>query len=103
MDKVYVLDFGSQYTQLIARKVRELGVFSEILPYNVPISRLREKDPAAVLLSGGPQSVYGKDAPQISKKIFDLGVPVLGICYGLQLMSHILGGNVVPSKRREYG
>ncbi len=103
MDKVYVLDFGSQYTQLIARKVRELGVFSEILPYNIPISRLREKDPAAVMLSGGPQSVYGKNAPQISKKIFDLGVPVLGICYGLQLMSHILGGNVVPSKRREYG
>jgi len=103
MDKVYILDFGSQYTQLIARKVRELGIYSEILPFKTPLSRLEEKKPGAIILSGGPQSVYGKEAHHISKKIFDLGIPVLGICYGLQLMSYLLGGNVVPSKKREYG
>jgi len=103
MDKVYILDFGSQYTQLIARKVRELGIYSEILPFKTPLSRLEEKTPGAIILSGGPQSVYGKEAHHISKKIFDLGIPVLGICYGLQLMSYLLGGNVVPSKKREYG
>jgi GMP synthase (glutamine-hydrolysing) len=103
MTKVFVLDFGSQYTQLIARKTRELGVFSEILPFNTPPSRIEEEAPGAIVLSGGPQSVYEKDAPLPSPEIFKMGVPILGICYGLQLMAHLLGGKVIPSKRREYG
>lgn len=103
MEKVGVLDFGSQYTQLIARKVRELGVYSEIFPYNVSVSRLRKERPAALILSGGPQSVYVPDAPTVSREFFHLGIPVLGICYGLQLMAHVLGGVVKPSRKREYG
>jgi GMP synthase (glutamine-hydrolysing) len=103
MNKVLVLDFGSQYTQLIARKIRELGVYSEIRPFNTPVSRLKKERPQALVLSGGPQSVYEKDAPLPSQEIFELGIPVLGICYGLQLMAHLLGGDVKPSSKREYG
>lgn len=103
MNKVAVLDFGSQYTQLIARKIRELGVFSEIYPFRISLSRLKRERPAVIVLSGGPQSVYGKNAPQISGEIFQMGIPVLGICYGLQLMASLLGGKVVPSQKREYG
>lgn len=103
MDKVYILDFGSQYTQLIARKIRELGVYSEIFPYNMAISRLKKEKPAAIVLSGGPQSVYDEGAPLPSPKLFELGIPILGICYGLQLMSYLLGGKVEPSLKREYG
>jgi GMP synthase (glutamine-hydrolysing) len=103
VNKVLVLDFGSQYTQLIARKVRELGVYSEIFPYDVPLSRIKEESPQALILSGGPRSVYEKGAPLASAAIFRLGLPVLGICYGLQLMAHLLGGKVVPSSHREYG
>jgi len=103
MPKVVVLDFGSQYTQLIARKLRELGVFSEIFPFDIPLSRLKKEAPSALILSGGPQSVYEKGAPLISEEIFKLGIPVLGICYGLQLMAHLLGGKVLSSKKREYG
>ena len=103
MHKVLILDFGSQYTQLIARKIRELGIYSEILPFSTPLHKLREEGPSALVLSGGPQSVYEKSAPHPPKGIFDLGVPVLGICYGVQLMAYILGGEVVPSKEREYG
>jgi GMP synthase (glutamine-hydrolysing) len=103
MQKVLILDFGSQYTQLIARKVRELGVYSEIVPFDKPIAALRAAKPAALILSGGPRSVYEKGAPLAPKAIFELGVPVLGICYGLQLTAHLLGGRVVPSGKREYG
>jgi len=103
VNKVLVLDFGSQYTQLIARKVRELGVYSEIFPFDTPISRLKKENPQAFILSGGPRSVYEKGAPHASDGIFHLGVPVLGICYGVQLMAHLLGGKVVPSSHREYG
>ncbi|HEX2694464.1 MAG TPA: glutamine-hydrolyzing GMP synthase, partial [Acidobacteriota bacterium] len=103
MQKVLILDFGSQYTQLIARKVRELGVFSEIVPFDTPIAGIRAAKPGAIILSGGPRSVYEKGAPLAPKAIFDLGVPVLGICYGLQLTAHLLGGRVVPSGKREYG
>ena len=103
MHKVLILDFGSQYTQLIARKIRELGVYSEILPFSTPLGKIREEGPSALVLSGGPQSVYGRNAPHPPKGIFDLGVPILGICYGVQLMAHFLGGEVVPSKDREYG
>lgn len=103
MNKVLVLDFGSQYTQLIARKLRELGVFSEIAPYNYPLSKIKSERPGAIILSGGPQSVYEEASPHISPEVFHLGIPVLGICYGLQLMAYILGGKVSPSQKREYG
>jgi len=103
MKKVLVLDFGSQYTQLIARKVRELGVFSEIYPFDVPLELIRGQELGAIILSGGPKSVYEKGAPLISADIFKMNVPVLGICYGLQLMAFLLHGKVVPSKKREYG
>jgi len=103
MDKVAVLDFGSQYTQLIARKIRELGVFSEIFPFNVSLSTLKREKPSALILSGGPQSVYEEGAPIPSREIFKMGIPVLGVCYGLQLMAHLLGGEVLPAQKREYG
>ncbi len=103
MDKVYILDFGSQLTQLIARKVRELGVYSEIFSYRIPLSRIVRDRPSALVLSGGPQSVYDAGAPLAPQEIFSLGIPVLGICYGLQLMAFRLGGKVVSSPKREYG
>jgi len=103
MDKVYILDFGSQLTQLIARKVRELGVYSEIFSFQRPISQLKKENPAALILSGGPQSVYDEGAPLPSPEILELGIPVLGICYGLQLMAYLLGGKVSSSDKREYG
>ncbi len=103
MKKVLVLDFGSQYTQLIARKIRELGIYSEILPFNVPLSRIKREKPEAIILSGGPQSVYGAESPLISKEIFERGIPILGICYGLQLMAYLLGGRVTSSQKKEYG
>lgn len=103
MDKVIILDFGSQYTQLIARKIRELGVYSEIFPFDLSLSRIKQENPAAIVLSGGPQSVYQKRAPFLSSQIFKMGLPILGICYGLQLMTHLLGGKVHPSQKREYG
>jgi GMP synthase (glutamine-hydrolysing) len=103
MQKVLILDFGSQYTQLIARKIRELGVYSEIVPYTTPLESIRAEAPAALVLSGGPQSVYEKGAPRPDPGIFGLDVPILGICYGVQLMAYHLDGEVVPSKKREYG
>lgn len=102
-EKILVLDFGSQYTQLIARRVRELGVYSEIMPFNVPLEKIREFKPSGIILSGGPSSVYDKGAPLPDKGIFALDVPVLGICYGMQLMAHMLGGKVAQSLKREYG
>ncbi len=100
--KAIILDFGGQYTQLIARKIREVGVFSEILPYNVPIDKIVSLDPIALVLSGGARSVYDKDAPTVSQEIFKLNIPILGICYGMQLIVHLLGGEVKEG-RREYG
>ncbi len=100
---ILILDFGSQYTQLIARRVREQAVYSEIHPFNLAIERIRSMKPAGIILSGGPSSVYDADAPRISPEIFELGVPILGICYGVQLASLLLGGKVVPSNHREYG
>jgi GMP synthase (glutamine-hydrolysing) len=103
MDKVLILDFGSQYTQLIARKVRELGVYSEIFLFKASVARIKKERPSAIILSGGPQSVYDKEAPLPSQEIFQMSIPILGICYGLQLMAYLLGGRVVPSPKREYG
>jgi GMP synthase (glutamine-hydrolysing) len=98
-----VLDFGSQVTQLIARRVRELGVFAEILPYHTPAAQLAARDPRAIILSGGPSSLYDEGAPQLDPAVLQLGVPVLGICYGLYLLVAMLGGEVIAAKEREYG
>src|SRR5437660_9767656 len=98
-----ILDFGSQYAQLIARRVREKGVYSELVRPDVSIADLQKMNPKGLILSGGPSSVYEADAPRCDPKIFDLGVPVLGICYGMQLGAQILGGQVKPAKAREYG
>jgi GMP synthase (glutamine-hydrolysing) len=102
-DTVAVLDFGSQFAQLIARRVRELNVYSELLPHDTPMAELERRDVKAVILSGGPSSVYDPDAPRADPALWSGRLPVLGICYGLQLMAHELGGEVVPSQKREYG
>jgi len=101
--KIAVLDFGSQYTQVIARRIRECSVYSEIMPFNTKASVLKKQGVCGVILSGGPASVLAKGSPRPDPKIFDLGVPVLGICYGLQLMGKMLGGQIVSGKQREYG
>ena len=100
---IVVLDFGSQYSQLIARRIRELNVFSAVLPCNVSLDEIRSYSPVGIILSGGPSSVYDKDAPVTDPGIFDLGLPVLGICYGLQYMVFALGGKVRPADKHEYG
>ena len=100
---IVVLDFGSQYSQLIARRIRELNVFSAVLPCNGSLDEIRSYSPVGIILSGGPSSVYDKDAPVTDPGIFDLGLPVLGICYGLQYMVFALGGKVRPADKHEYG
>ncbi len=102
-EKIIILDFGSQYTQLIARKVREAGVYAEIYPFNIDKGKIQELAPKGIILSGGPSSVYAEDAPIPNFDVFSLGIPVLGICYGLQLMAYQLGGKVDKAARREYG
>jgi GMP synthase (glutamine-hydrolysing) len=101
--KIIILDFGSQYTQVIARRIRQLNVFSEIVRHDTPASILKSLRPAGIILSGGPASVYAKGAPQADKRLFDAGIPILGVCYGMQLFGKWLGGEVAPSARREYG
>jgi len=100
---VLVVDFGAQYAQLIARRVREASVYSELVPNSITAAEVRERDPLAIVLSGGPSSVYADDAPAFDAEIFELGVPVLGICYGFQTMATALGGEVARTGRREYG
>jgi len=100
---ILILDFGSQYTQLIARRIREKHVYCEIHPYNTPIAKLHKMPIKGIILSGGPSSVYEYGAPACENEMFELNVPVLGICYGMQLMANLLGGQVKPSKEREYG
>ena len=102
-EKILVLDFGSQYTQLIARRLRELGVYCEILPCTASAAQIRAFGPRGVVLSGGPASVLAEGSPRADRVVFELGVPVLGICYGLQLLAHELGGKVERSDHREYG
>ncbi|HEY5995881.1 MAG TPA: glutamine-hydrolyzing GMP synthase, partial [Candidatus Deferrimicrobiaceae bacterium] len=101
--KILILDFGSQYTMLIARRVRELKVYSEIHPCTVGVDFIKAFSPSGIILSGGPASVYEEGAPTISKEVFSLGIPVLGICYGMQLITHLMGGKVARADSREYG
>ncbi|MBQ6865426.1 MAG: glutamine-hydrolyzing GMP synthase, partial [Clostridia bacterium] len=102
-ETILILDFGGQYKQLIARRVRECQVYSEILPHTTPIEELRARAPKGIILTGGPNSVYDPASPTCSPELFSLGVPVLGICYGAQLMAHLLGGQVAPADTSEYG
>ncbi len=102
-DLILVLDFGSQYTQLIARRIRENKVFSKIVPYNIDPENIRKLNPKGLILSGGPLSVYDKGAPEPNPEIFKMGLPVLGVCYGMQVISHMFGGKVQKSKEREFG
>jgi GMP synthase (glutamine-hydrolysing) len=103
MNKIVILDFGSQYTQVIARRIRECEVYSEILPHTTKAASIKSPELKGIILSGGPASVYSSKAPHPDPKIFDLGVPILGICYGMQLMAFHLGGKVAPGGKREYG
>ena len=100
---IVILDFGSQYTQLIARRIRELNVFSVVLPCTAPLAEIQKHEPLGIILSGGPSSVYDVDAPAADPELLELGIPVLGICYGLQFIVHHLGGRVRPAPKREYG
>jgi GMP synthase (glutamine-hydrolysing) len=102
-DKILILDFGSQYTQLIARRVRECRIYSEIHPYDIPMDRVKSLSPKGIIFSGGPASVYEKNAPLCDPAILRMGIPVLGICYGMQLIAQLLGGEVIHSEKREYG
>lgn len=102
-EKIIVLDFGGQYNQLIARRVRECNVYCEVHPYNLSLDKIREMNPKGIIFTGGPNSVYGEDSPVCSKEIFELGVPVLGICYGCHLMAYLLGGEVSTAPVSEYG
>src|SRR5262245_17639708 len=102
-DLVLILDFGSQTTQLIARRIRESKVYCEIQPCTADFEELRAKNPRAIIWSGGPASVYEDGAPEIDVRVFELGVPILGICYGMQLIAHLLGGKVERSQKREFG
>ena len=100
---VLILDFGGQYNQLIARRVRECNVYSEVVPFDISLEKIKEKNPKGIIFTGGPASVYGEDAPKCEAAIFSLGIPILGICYGMQLMTQTLGGNVARPDKREYG
>ena len=100
---ILILDFGGQYNQLIARRVRECNVYSEVVPCNITIEKILEKNPKGIIFTGGPASVYGEESPKCDKKVFELGIPVLGICYGMQLMTYTLGGHVAQANKREYG
>ena len=100
---VLVLDFGGQYNQLIARRVRECNVYCEVHPYNLSIDKIKEMNPKGIIFTGGPNSVYGEESPLCDKAVFEMGIPVLGICYGSQLMSHLLGGKVSTAPVSEYG
>lgn len=100
---ILIIDFYGQYNQLIARRIRECNVYSEIVPFSTSIEKIKEKNPKGIIFTGGPASVYAENAPKCAKEIFKLGIPVLGICYGMQLMTHMLGGEVEQADKREYG
>ena len=102
-ENIIVLDFGGQYNQLIARRVRECNVYCEVHPYSMPLDKIKEMNPKGIILTGGPNSVYDETSPRCTKELFELGIPVLGICYGSQLMSYVLGGEVATAPVSEYG
>lgn len=102
-EQILILDFGGQYNQLIARRVRECNVYSEIVPFNISIDKIKERAPKGIIFTGGPASVYAENAPKCDEKIFELGIPILGICYGMQLMTKVFGGKVQKAEKREYG
>ena len=102
-DKIIVLDFGSQYNQLITRRLRDFGVYSELLSHKITADEIKKINPKGIIFSGGPNSVYDKDAFKVDPEIFKLGIPILGICYGMQLMSYDLGGKVEKADNSEYG
>ncbi|HRV07146.1 MAG TPA: glutamine-hydrolyzing GMP synthase, partial [Acidobacteriota bacterium] len=102
-ESILILDFGSQYTQLIARRIREAGVYSEIVPFNVPYEEVVRRHPVGIVLSGGPSSVFAEGAPRADSRVLEFSGPILGICYGMQWMIQTLGGDVRPSSQREYG
>jgi len=102
-ETILILDFGSQFTQLIARRIREQNVYCEIHPHTLPLEKIREINPKGLVFSGGPMSVYDEGAPRITGEYFELGIPILGICYGLQLIAKNFGGSVEPADKREYG
>ena len=100
---IAILDYGSQFSQLIARRVREANVYCELFPWDAPLEKVMAMQPAGFILSGGPNSVYDAGAPALPGYVLESGVPVLGVCYGMQLLAHALGGHVAPSSHREYG
>src|SRR5690606_19593043 len=100
---IIILDFGSQYNQLIARRIREFGVYAEILPFNASVKEILSKRPKGIILSGGPSSVFAEDAALVDKVLYEQGIPVLGICYGMQLTAHLLDGKVKKGEKGEYG
>ena len=100
---IIILDFGSQYTQLIARRIREMNIFSEILPFNAPVEEIKKHNPKGIIFSGGPASVYETNAPKPDERVYELGLPILGICYGLQVLTEHFGGKVIKADRHEYG
>ena len=102
-EKIIVIDFGGQYNQLVARRVREANVYCEIYSYRTDIEKIKEMNPKGIILTGGPNSCYEEGAPTYSRELFEMGVPVLGLCYGAQLMMHVLGGHVCKAPVREYG
>ena len=101
-ETIVIVDFGGQYNQLIARRVREAGVYSEVVSYKKALDKVKEIMPKGIIFTGGPNSVYGEGAPTIEREIFELGIPVLGICYGMQLMAQVLNGKVARAKAQEY-
>ncbi|MCJ7815704.1 MAG: GMP synthase (glutamine-hydrolyzing), partial [Xanthomonadales bacterium] len=103
LQRILILDFGSQYTQLIARRVREIGVYCEIWPWDSPPGEILKFSPKGIILSGGPESVHAEDGPRVPDLVFEMNVPVLGICYGLHTMAAQLGGTVAPSSFKEFG
>ena len=102
-EKILVLDFGGQYNQLIARRVRECNVYCEVHPYNMSLDKIREFNPKGIIFTGGPNSVFGEDAPLVDSELFKMGYPILGICYGCQTIAHLNGGTVSHADKREYG
>ena len=102
-NSIVILDFGSQYNQLIARRVREMGVYAEVVPYFEPLDKILARKPKGIILSGGPASVYAEGAPTIDKELYYQGIPVLGICYGMQITTHLMGGEVARADKQEFG